>query len=296
MGRAWLRQISFVARTELSTGRQSRAVPLWGAAFSLAVVAGVWIAEAPDAAISLGYLVGVDQGVDPVDPTATVIFTLGRLFPLVLTFLAVGCCAGALAGEREAGTIRMLQSLPVSRSAVVCGKLLGRSALVSGIVVVGLAIGAAATWVRFGTISIVPYATFAGVSALFSMVLVTITLAVSAVVSTRLRSIAFSLGPLVLFLVFGSDHGVPVPFRTGLLYQPYQILVADTHDHLFAVPRFEWALAADSDRSLETLETTADLAATAPAYLSELGTVAALLAWAAVCLPIAVLAHRRHDL
>lgn len=295
VSRQWLREIAFVARKELLTLRRSRAVLFGSVVFSLAIAISVLLTDEPDAAIDFASLIGVDQGVDTIDPTATVIYGLGRELPLLLAFLTVGCCCGTLAGEHERETMRTLQSFPVSRSAVVCGKLVGRALLVGVIVVTGLVTGAVTTVVRFGTLSIGPYVLFIGVSLLFALVLTAVTVSVSALVATRLRAVAFTLGPLLLVVVFGTDYGVPSPVRSALLVQPYHILVADVHDHLFAVPRFESVLAAGGPQPGE-IETLDELAATTPRYLSGVGAIGSLLSWVVVCLPIAIQSHRRRDL
>lgn len=295
VSRQWLREIAFVARKELLTLRRSRAVLFGSVVFSLAIAISVLLTDEPDAAIDFASLIGVNQGVDTIEPTAMVIYGLGRELPLLLAFLTVGCCCGTLAGEHERETMRTLQSFPVSRSAVVCGKLVGRALLVGVIVIIGLVTGAVTTVIRFGTLSIGPYALFIGVSLLFALVVTAMTVSVSALVATRLRAIAFTLGPLLLFVVFGTDYGVPPPVRSVLLVQPYHILVADVHDHLFAVPRYESVLAAGGLEAVD-VESVDDLSAATPVYLSAFGAIASLFAWIVVWLPIAIQHHRRRDL
>jgi ABC-type transport system involved in multi-copper enzyme maturation permease subunit len=182
-------------------------------------------------------LLALAPGSDPLAPTAVVVFTLGRLLTLLLPLVVVLLAAGTLAGDHQSGRLRTLQTLPLSRRAVVAGKLLTRSVVVGVVVTLGLVAGAVTSWLRFGTVDPAGYGLFLLVSVAFALSLTGATVAVSTLVSARSRAVALSLGPFVLFAFLGIDPGMPPLLRTALLVQPYQLLVAGSHDQLVAVPR-----------------------------------------------------------
>ena len=294
--RRWLRSVGFVARAELALVRKSRALALGTLVFSVAVAAIVWTVDPPERGTSTGNLVAIDPSVADVSSTAGVIYVLAGDLPLLLVFLAVAGCCGAFAGEYERRTIRTLQSLPVSRSAVVFGKLLGRATILAAVVVCGLAFGAAVASYRYGLVAPGPYAAFTVVSVAFTIVLAAVVLAVSATVSTRLQAIAFSLGPLLIVWVVGVEPGLGPTLRSPLPIQPYHLLVAEVHDHLFALPRFEAVLAVESVSVIAEIESAEDFESGGPVYLRRGGAIAILAAWFVTSLSIAVGVHRRRDL
>jgi ABC-type transport system involved in multi-copper enzyme maturation permease subunit len=174
---------------------------------------------------------------DPLSPTAVVLFTLARVLTLLLPLVTVVLAAGTLAGDAESGRLRTLQTFPVSRRAVVGGKLLARLVVVGCVVTLGLAVGAVISWLRFGTTEPVSYLLFTLVSVGLALSLTGTTVAISALVTARSRAVALSLGLFLVFAFLGVDPGVPSVIRTGLLVQPYQLLAAGTHDQLVAFPR-----------------------------------------------------------
>jgi ABC-type transport system involved in multi-copper enzyme maturation permease subunit len=232
-----LTQSRRIARQELLWLRRGWTVPVVAVLFGLVVASIVRAASPPGPGEQPLTLLALVADGAPVSPTAVVVFTLARLLTLLLPLVTVVLTAGTLAGDAESGRLRTLQTLPVSRRAVVFGKLSTRSAAVVGVVAFGLLVGALTTWLRFGTVDPVAYGLFLLVSVAFTLSLTATTVAVSTLVATRSRAVAFSLGPLLLFAFVGVDPGVPAVLRTGLLVQPYQFLVAGTHDQLVAIPR-----------------------------------------------------------
>ncbi|WP_256533989.1 ABC transporter permease [Halovivax cerinus] len=295
--RRWLRTATTAARTDLLALGRSRAVGIGAVLFALVVALRIWTITPGVKGEVPGYLVLFDPGAGTPEPTAFVIFGLGRLMPVILSFVAVGYGAGAIAGSRQAGTIRTLQSLPVSRSNVVVGTMFARLSAITVVVVSGLLSGAIVAMYRFGEFSAGPYASFVLATLLFAIVLTTFTVSVSTVVSTRLRAIAFSLGPLVLVSAFGGDRGLPLPVRSSVLVQPYHLLVSASHEQLVAIPRIEHAIV--SGRTGRTIDTgtleTIDLTAGAPVYLTDPGAVGSLLCWG-LFVPLAIVWYRRVDL
>nr|WP_254863955.1 ABC transporter permease subunit [Halovivax gelatinilyticus] len=244
-----------------------------------------------------GHFVVIDPGGGVPEPTTVVVYDLSRLTPVLCSFVAVGCGAGTIAGGKQTGTIRTLQSLPVSRSNVVVGTLLIRLASAMVVVLSGLVTGAVVAGFRFGTIEAGSYATFVLATLLFVTVLTTLAVSVSAVVSTRLRAIAFSLGPFLIASVVGTDRDVPLPVRSASPVQPYQLLVTRSHDQLLAVPRIEYAIETGRIGSTANPRAlgTEILVAEAPTYLTDPGAVIILACWI-VLVPISISRYRREDL
>ena len=212
-------------------------MPVVAVLFTFAVASVVWRTDPPSPGEQPLTLLALVPDSDLLSPTAVVLFTLARVLTLFLPLVAVVLAAGALAGDTESGRLRTLQTFPVSRRAVVGGKFLARSVVVGSVVAAGLAAGAMVSWFRFGTVAPVSYGLFLLVSVGFSLSLTGITVAVSTLTTARSRAIALSLGPLLCCAFLGVDPGVPTVLRTGLLVQPYQLLVAGTHPQLVAIPR-----------------------------------------------------------
>lgn len=230
-------QAGHVARQEFLWLRRGWTVPTVAVLFVFSIVSVVRQADASEpGGQPLTVLALVPNG-DTLSSTAVVLFTLARVLTLLLPLVVVVLTAGTLAGDSEAGRLRTLQTFPVSRRAVVGGKLLARSAVVGSVVVLGLIAGALTSWFRFGVTDPVSYGLFLLVSMGFALSLTGITMAVSTLVTARSQAVALSLGPFLVFAFLGVDPGVPSVLRTGLLVQPYQLLVAGTHDQLVAVPR-----------------------------------------------------------
>lgn len=276
-----------VARGELLRLRRGRTVPVVAVLFALAVGIVARGATPPTPGHRPLTLLALVPDGAPLEPTAVVVFSLGRALTLLVPLVTVVLAAGTLAGDHEAGTLRTLQMLPVSRNAVVVGKFLARSAVVGSVVVAGLGVGALATRVRFETVDITRYGAFLVVSVVFALVLTGITVAVSTLVTARSRAIALSLGPFLVVAFLGVDPGVPAWLRTGLLVQPYQLLVAGTHDQLAAVPRLVLRGRSAIPGGMSAVEAL---------YLTDEGAFGALLAWPAVLLTLAARRYRRRDL
>jgi ABC-type transport system involved in multi-copper enzyme maturation permease subunit len=275
-------QATHVGRQELQWLRRGWTVPVVAILFVLAVAAIVHRADPPGPGAGPLTLLALVPDGNPLSPTAVVLFTLGRVLTLLLPLVTVMLAAGTLAGDHESGRLRTLQTLPVSRTAVVGGKLLARSIVVGSVVALGLLAGALVSWLRFGTVDPISYGLFLLVSVGFSLSLTGITVAVSTLTTARSRAIALSLGPLLGCAYLGVDPGVPSVLRMGLLVQPYQLLVAVTHYQLVAIPR--------------AVSTGLPRAPMDGLVLSDGISLCALFAWPVVLLVLAVGRYRRRDL
>lgn len=99
------------------------------------------------------------------DEPATEVFRLAfQLAATTLPIVALILAKGALTGERESGSLRLLLSLPPSRRDILLGKFLGRTALM----LVATAVGAVTTGLAVvalfpeGLVSLVPFVLFLG--------------------------------------------------------------------------------------------------------------------------------------
>ena len=230
-------QVGHVARQEFLWLRRGWTVPTVAILFVLSVVSVVRRAAPPGPGEQPLTILALVPNGDHLSSTAIVLFTLARVLTLLLPLVVVVLTAGTLAGDTQAGRLRTLQTFPVSRRAVVAGKLLARSGVVGSVVVLGLIAGTLTSWFQFGVTDPVSYGLFLLVSMGFTLSLTGTTVAVSTLVTARSQAVALSLGPFLIFAFLGVDPGVPSVLRTGLLVQPYQLLVAGTHDQLVAIPR-----------------------------------------------------------
>ena len=174
-----------VTRQELLWLRRGWTVPTVAVLFVLSVVSVVRRAAPPGPGEQPLTVLTLAPNGDYLSSTAIVLFTLARVLTLLLPLVVVVLTAGTLAGDTQAGRLRTLQTFPVSRRAVVAGKLLARSAVVGSVVVLGLIAGALTSWFQFGITDPVSYGLFLLVSVGFTLSLTGTTMAVSTLVTTR---------------------------------------------------------------------------------------------------------------
>jgi ABC-2 type transport system permease protein len=127
----------------------------------------------------------------------TAAMLLQLIAPLVIILLAFG----AFAGEREAGTLRQLLSLGISRRALGAGKALGVAGVLALLMVPAAVIGVAA--LAFSTADRTLFHGFnrAALLALAYLLYFAVTLLVSIAVSARLRSSRLALLALLAFWI-----------------------------------------------------------------------------------------------
>lgn len=140
-----------------------------------------------------------------------IFYTVG-ITSLFVPLTALVVCYKSLAGERELGSIKILLSLPLTRSDAFFGKFAGRASvlavgLLSGLVV-GLGFGAA----LLGTVDVLPLVVFLLLTAVFAGLYAGIMVTLSAVTGSTTRATTLAVGFFVLFeLVWDA---VPI----GLVY------------------------------------------------------------------------------
>lgn len=115
-----------------------------------------------------------------------------------LAALLVGCTA--VVGEREAGSLRVLLGLPITRRDVVVGKLLARSVVVTGVLLFGLVPAAVELWYLYGTFDPGRYAIFVATQLGYGLLFVWIGVGISAFVRLRAQAAGAAVGAYVLFI------------------------------------------------------------------------------------------------
>jgi len=137
------------------------------------------------------------------DAIQPMIFTGAFFLPLVL--IAMGYLS--MAGERESGSIKYLLGLPNSRRDVLIGKYLGRSALALVAVLLSLAVATTILLVRFGTLT-EDFLIYAVLTTYFALMFVAIAVGFSALVATRGKAMAATIGTYFVFGVLWIVPGI----------------------------------------------------------------------------------------
>lgn len=130
-----------------------------------------------------------------------------NLIMLVVPLMALTAGAGAMAGERERGTLLYLLAQPVSRLEIFVGKFLGLAAALSCALCMGFGLaGAVLAW-RAGGAGVGSFAILVGFTCALAVAMLSVGLLVS--VLSRRSGVATGIGLFVwLALVFLSDLGL----------------------------------------------------------------------------------------
>lgn len=130
-----------------------------------------------------------------------------NLVMLVVPLMAITAGAGAIAGERERGTLLYLLAQPVSRLEVLLGKFLGLSVAIVASLCLGFGLSAAALAWRAGGVGAGAFLALVGLACLLGVVMLAVGLCISA--ASRKTGVATGVGLFVwLTLVFLSDLGL----------------------------------------------------------------------------------------
>ncbi|WP_226039884.1 ABC transporter permease [Natrinema sp. DC36] len=178
-----------VAKKDFRDAMRSRVLLGLIALFSLFTVGGAFLASRLSELFDSG---GGDTTMDLILALQT---PAGFLVPVIA--LVVGY--GAIAGERESGSLKFLLGLPHRRRDVVLGKVLGRTAVVAVSILIGFGVGLIGLVAFIGTVSIVDYVAFTLVTVLFGFVYVCIGVGLSSMTRSTTKAAVGAFGLVVLF-------------------------------------------------------------------------------------------------
>jgi Cu-processing system permease protein len=244
-------------------------------------------------ALSLSLLGSAPTGTVKADRLAVVVVSLSSLTIFLVPLIALLLSFDAIVGEQERGTLMLLLSYPVSRWQVVVGKAAGQVAILAVATVIGYGAAAAALWAQ-GSIEPQAWRAFAamvGTSIMLGASFVAIGCLASALVRERATAAGLAVGAWLFFVVLYdttllgvlvADQGRIVGRRALdvlLLLNP-----ADAY-RLFNMT------ASDSTAVYSGMAGLGDSATAPPAVF-----LAALAAWIALPLALAMLALRRRPL
>ncbi len=130
-----------------------------------------------------------------------------NLIMLIVPLMALTAGAGAIAGERERGTLVYLMAQPVSRTQIILGKYMGLALALVCSLAIGFGISAIVLAWRTGSVGSADYLLLVCFSALLALAMLALGLLIS--VLSRRSSVATGLALFVwLTLVFLSDLGL----------------------------------------------------------------------------------------
>lgn len=127
------------------------------------------------------------------------LFFTDGILSLFVPLTALVVCYKSLAGERELGSIKILLSLPLTRSDTFFGKFIGRTGVLAVGLGAGLAVGLGFGAALLGTVDIVALLIFLAMTLGFIAVYAAIMVGLSAVTGSTTRATTLAVGFFVLF-------------------------------------------------------------------------------------------------
>ena len=121
------------------------------------------------------------------------------LITFIVPLVAIVVSYGALVGERESGSLKLLLSLPHSRLDAVVGKTVGRSGVVALPILLGLLFALVVLGLYGVGVDVIHFIVFAVLTMLLGVAFVSIAVGVSAAASTNRRAMLGSVGLFFLF-------------------------------------------------------------------------------------------------
>ncbi|WP_222915461.1 ABC transporter permease [Natrinema sp. SYSU A 869] len=146
--------------------------------------------------------------------TIDLIFALQAPASFLVPVIALVVGYGAIAGERESGSLKFLLGLPHSRQDVVLGKVLGRTGVVAVSILVGFAVGLLGLIAFVGSVSIGHYIAFTLVTILFGFVYVCIGVGLSSMTRSTTRAAIGAFGLIIFFWIVWGIIGQALLFVT----------------------------------------------------------------------------------
>ncbi|MBZ6495050.1 ABC transporter permease [Natrinema longum] len=193
-----------VAKKDFRDAVRSRVLIGLTALFALFTAGGAFVASWASELFEEG---GAQSTIDLILALQT---PAGFLVPIIA--LIVGY--GAIARERESGSLKFLLGLPHRRRDVVLGKVLGRTGVVAVSILVGFAVGLAGLFAFVGSVSLVDYVAFTLVTVLFGFVYVCIGVGISSLTRSTTRAAVGVIVVVVLFWFLWGLVGQALLFAT----------------------------------------------------------------------------------
>lgn len=158
--------------------------------------------------VAFGALLATIQWVPPiyrdsaVDPNTLALLNSMRQ-PTVFLVPLIGLVVSydTLAGEREAGSLRLLLGLPNSRAEAVLGKVIGRTGVIAVAIGVGYAIAGAIALATYESFDAPVFALYTALTVWYGAVYVAMATGFSAAMRTRVNALAGAGGLYALFLL-----------------------------------------------------------------------------------------------
>lgn len=146
-------------------------------------------------------------------------FFLAGIVGTFVAVTAVVLCYRSIAGEDELGSMKLLLSLPHSRSDVLLGKVLGRTGVLTLPLGIGLGVGLAMGILMLGRGSVLAAVVFLLWTFVFALAYVSIIVGLSALTGSTTRAAALSIGFLLLFEFFWGA----VPFAVRFVISGFSL-------------------------------------------------------------------------
>lgn len=177
-----------IARKDFQDARLSKA--LWA-------LTGLFVLLSAGFAVLYATVPELSQDVGGLTTLGMLALLMGAV-TLFISIAAIVVAAGAIAGERENGSSKLLLGFPHSRADVIIGKLIGRTAVLAVSIVVGLALTLIVVLALFQSFAPVDYGIFVVMTLVLALVYVGIMVAISATTGSKGRAMAFGLGAFVV--------------------------------------------------------------------------------------------------
>ncbi|RQG92971.1 ABC transporter [Natrarchaeobius halalkaliphilus] len=234
--------------------------------------------------------------------TAALVGYVSEITRLVIPLIALILGWKAIAGERESGSIKVLLSLPHSRTDVILGKLIGRSTVLSVSLLIGFTLAGAIVAAMLGSFDVTDYAGLLAVSILYGIAYTSIAIAVSSLTRSTTIAGAAVFAVFVLFYIVWDAVVGAVSLLMALDYLPqgentaqavlfYQSL--DPGTAYTSVLSLVTSVAEMDGQTVAMLETMFDAV---PFYLTDWFALVVLLFWIVVPTAVAVYRFDRVDL
>ncbi|WP_248905736.1 ABC transporter permease [Halocatena marina] len=133
--------------------------------------------------------------------TNVVLAAFQRPVGVIVPLTAILIAYRSIAGERVSGSIKFAVGFPQTRSDILIGKILGQSVALGVPLIAAFLVAGATGIVRIGLFSLIGFASFLGLSLLYTLVNVSIATGISAAVSRPTRAAAGTFGYFLVFLL-----------------------------------------------------------------------------------------------